>query len=968
MAEFELQYSGKVNDVIPVKKYKSKQTGLRVVVANIGGPIVNGYLCLATEAFDDDGLPHTLEHLVFMGSEKYPFKGVLDHLANRCLASGTNAWTDTDHTCYTMTTAGSEGFLNLLPIYLDHVLYPTLTEAGYLTEVHHINGEGEDAGVVYCEMQARENTGESLTHLQMLREMYPGKCGYSSETGGILANLRDSTSHKKVVCDYHREFYRAENLYLIITGMVEPEQVFKAIEGFEKKIMSKGSLPPYQRPWESAVPPFPASKETKVVFPSDDEEHGMVTVAWRGPVAKDQFSLSALNILLEYLTDSAISPLQRDFVEIADPFCTAVKYSIIENSETCVSISFVNVPKGKLGLIKEKLFALLAKITDSDEKLDMTRMGQVIERRILEALNSLEDHPHDNIAFHVIGEFLYGNTKEDMDVRLNQVNVFRKLLKEGAAFWIDLLKKYIVGSKNLTIVGDPSKKKMEDMGTAEKERVKKQIEKLGKDGLKIKEKCLEEATAANEVEPPTDVLLSVPVPSVDSIHFHTIQQSSNHSPTSDTNAKFPLKDLPVTFQLDDIQTNFVTMTVLMDTGSLDAKSRFYLQLYTELILESPLMKNGKLIPHQEVIQQLNADTVHNGASVGLHGGRFSCGEFSSQVVLTLKVQMEKYKDGVQWLSDLLYHVEFTAQRVKIMGQKMANDVSRMKRKGQLIVKCLSREMLFTKESNICTSNMLRQHKFLTSVIDQIDSDDSECIEQLKNLRDNITKPNNIRIHVAADVSRLAEKYPKVVDSLIKGNSPSGLIAGVGSVESAFLIQTAECISDYEHADIPALMTFIQYLIQLEGPMWRQIRGLGLSYHYNMYINIESGLIYFILYKSTHVVNAYKQAKTIIDDYLSGKTPLTEVELDACKSSLMFEIIEQEKTPSSASVRSLLSYLEGTSHTYNRTLIQKVSKVTLADLKRVGEKYFRPLFEASSSKCAICCHPTKVSENVKEFKL
>lgn len=28
----------------------------------------------ATEAFDDDGLPHTLEHLVFMGSEKYPFK------------------------------------------------------------------------------------------------------------------------------------------------------------------------------------------------------------------------------------------------------------------------------------------------------------------------------------------------------------------------------------------------------------------------------------------------------------------------------------------------------------------------------------------------------------------------------------------------------------------------------------------------------------------------------------------------------------------------------------------------------------------------------------------------------------------------------------------------------------------------------------------------------------------------------
>ncbi len=55
------------------------------------------------------------------------FQGVLDLVANRCLASGTNAWTDTDHTCYTMTNAGSEGFLNLLPVYMDHVLYPTIT-------------------------------------------------------------------------------------------------------------------------------------------------------------------------------------------------------------------------------------------------------------------------------------------------------------------------------------------------------------------------------------------------------------------------------------------------------------------------------------------------------------------------------------------------------------------------------------------------------------------------------------------------------------------------------------------------------------------------------------------------------------------------------------------------------------------------------------------------------------------------
>ncbi len=70
---------------------------------------------------------------------------------------------------YTMTTVGSEGFLNMLPVYLDHILFPTLTESGYVTEVHHVNGEGEDAGVVYCEMQGRENSGESRVELEMLR-------------------------------------------------------------------------------------------------------------------------------------------------------------------------------------------------------------------------------------------------------------------------------------------------------------------------------------------------------------------------------------------------------------------------------------------------------------------------------------------------------------------------------------------------------------------------------------------------------------------------------------------------------------------------------------------------------------------------------------------------------------------------------------------------------------------------------
>ena len=96
----------------------TQATGLKVFHADLEGPLVSGFFALATEDPTDEGTPHTLEHLCFLGSERYPYKGVLDQLANRAFSDGTNAWTGTDHTAYTIECAGSDGFLQMLPIYL----------------------------------------------------------------------------------------------------------------------------------------------------------------------------------------------------------------------------------------------------------------------------------------------------------------------------------------------------------------------------------------------------------------------------------------------------------------------------------------------------------------------------------------------------------------------------------------------------------------------------------------------------------------------------------------------------------------------------------------------------------------------------------------------------------------------------------------------------------------------------------
>jgi Zn-dependent M16 (insulinase) family peptidase len=230
---------------VSISQYVSERTGMHVVVADQKGPKVQGYFALATEIFDDSGSPHTLEHLVFMGSKSYQYKGLLDKLASRAY-SNTNAWTATDHTAYTLDTAGWEGFAQILPVYLEHVILPTLTDAGCYTEVHHIDGEGNDAGVVYSEMQGVQNTGGEIMDIRARRLLYPENVGFRYETGGLMPNLRVLTADR--IREFHKEMYQPKNLCLVLVGEVDEENLLQILDDFEDTIIN--DIPPPSAPFK----------------------------------------------------------------------------------------------------------------------------------------------------------------------------------------------------------------------------------------------------------------------------------------------------------------------------------------------------------------------------------------------------------------------------------------------------------------------------------------------------------------------------------------------------------------------------------------------------------------------------------------------------------------------------------------------------------------------------------------------
>jgi len=163
------------------------------------------------------------------------------------------------------------------------------------------------------------------------------------------------------------------------------------------------------------------------------------------------------------------------------------------------------------------------------------------------------------------------------------------------------------------------------------------------------------------------------------------------------------------------------------------------------------------------------------------------------------------------------------------------------------------------------------------------------------------------------------------------------------------------------------MVLIQYLTQLEGPMWRQIRGQGLAYSFDISVNVEHGLLYFALRKATHLAEAFKEAVNITKAHMNGDEEFDEIEFEAAKSSLIFEIIEEAKTVSDAADQSILYYFRGLPHSHSKELLGLISQVEIDDLEEVGKRYLLPVFEAASSRTSVVCHPTKVETLQNEFQ-
>ncbi len=162
---------------------------------------------------------------------------------------------------------------------------------------------------------------------------------------------------------------------LIVTGGIGAEEIFKALESTEEKILRKTKVKdPFVRPFQTEYPDLTENLNQTIQFPSSDETFGRATLAWRlpGHLWATHRRLLGLKLLGSYLTSTSLAPLMKDLVEIPNPLATDVDFDFQLFSDPTMDVLFKNVPVDRLDQVEKAFRESLDKLTV--DNFDMDRM------------------------------------------------------------------------------------------------------------------------------------------------------------------------------------------------------------------------------------------------------------------------------------------------------------------------------------------------------------------------------------------------------------------------------------------------------------------------------------------------------------------------------------------------------------------------------------------------------------------
>jgi len=214
-------------------KYIELDNKLKVLLINSDNTTCSASMYVGTGSYDEpvEGLAHFLEHMLFMGSEKYPLESDYQtFIANN--GGNTNAYTSGDSTCYYFGSLSKSVFKEALDIFAHFFIDPLLSKDGIKREMNAVDSEHK----------------KNINNNVWRKRMMIGECCLKGNplgrfTCGSLETLNIPNIYE-LLLKFYNENYSANIMRLVILGPQSLEKLeeyakssFSAIKNKDKNII-----------------------------------------------------------------------------------------------------------------------------------------------------------------------------------------------------------------------------------------------------------------------------------------------------------------------------------------------------------------------------------------------------------------------------------------------------------------------------------------------------------------------------------------------------------------------------------------------------------------------------------------------------------------------------------------------------------------------------------------------------------
>lgn len=330
-SSFEYRESAHIKSLdIHVNEFRHKVTGtphFHLATDNTENVFLVGLRTIPT---DSTGVAHILEHTVLCGSERYPVRDPFFMMIRRSLNTFMNAFTSSDWTAYPFASQNRKDYFNLLDVYLDAVFFSRLDELDFMQEGHRLEFEKTDdsttdltfKGVVFNEMKGAMSSPTSVLWQTMSKHLFPNNT-YHHNSGGDPEAIPDLTYRELV--DFYKTHYHPSNAVLMTFGNIPAEDLQERFDTLALK-----RFEPLDR--TVAVQPtlrFHSPVRVEEAYPTSDENLDNKTHIVMGWLLGESADLDArleAHLLSSVLLDNSASPLlkaleQTDLGNAPSPLC-----------------------------------------------------------------------------------------------------------------------------------------------------------------------------------------------------------------------------------------------------------------------------------------------------------------------------------------------------------------------------------------------------------------------------------------------------------------------------------------------------------------------------------------------------------------------------------------------------------------------------------------------------------------------